>query len=180
MSAADKTSESVKKTIVGLLNRVLKVEYTMIMNYPRIIDDLTTVNPNLDEGVSKRLRRLGEDSVRHANQVMHIIDELGGNPQSDIKISSKITDINRFFEGQMEKEKAALSLFQQAKSIIEPSQAKGIWGKLKATASPLPIDKEERSEIIRVLDQLAEDEKMHIMLLQNVFSALGIETQKDN
>ncbi len=121
---------------------------------------------------------MGEDSIRQAGTVTKLISELGGEPQYGFEVFGQMVDIDSFLLDLMEKEKTALSLFQQAKSVIESSQVKGIRGKLKVMVSLSPSYATGKSKIIRTLDQLVNDDKNHIIRFQNIISVLGIATKK--
>jgi hypothetical protein len=77
----DRITEDGKKAIAGILQKGLAVEYTHLVNYPRIIDQMLNINhiPEDDPCVTT-LERLGKDSIRHANVVMHLTTQLGGEP----------------------------------------------------------------------------------------------------
>ena len=180
MFEVDRITEDGKKAIVGLLNESVKTEYSHIVNYPRFIDHLVNIERIPSESIPPSLAHLGKDSVRHLGETIKLIEKLGGKPQWEIVVVARMPDPRYDLSKQMEKEKLSLSLWQQAKSVAEQSQVKGLGGILWNTRTLRGLLDEVvgRNEVIRILGELANDEEHHIVLLQDALSALNIQTQK--
>ena len=174
MLAVDRITEDGKKAIVSLLNKSLEIEYAFIFNYPRLIDQLVNIEPITQESVAKKLELLGKESVQHAGWIMRLIENLGGEPQLPFEVIERMTDIPSLLLKQLDKEKLVRSLFQQAKLVVEQSQAKGTLAKIKTMGAPSQDMAKESSSTIRILERLEIDEGRHIGLVQNIFSELNL------
>ncbi len=177
MFAADRITEDGKKAIVSLLNKSIEVEYAFIFNYPRLIDQLVNIEPITQERVAKKLELLGKESVQHAHWIMRLIENLGGEPQLPVGVIGRMTDIPSLLLKQLDKEKLAQSLFQQAKLVAEQNQAEGILVKMKMMGVGSRNMVKERSSTIRVLERLEIDEGRHIKLVQSIFFELNLPMQ---
>ena len=109
---------------------------------------------------------------------MQLIEGLGGEPQLPFEGIDRMTDIPSLLLEQLDKEKLALSLFQQAKLLAEQNQAEGILAKMKTMGALSPGSVAERSSTIRVLERLEIDEGRHIKLVQNMISELNLPMQR--
>ena len=49
MSEIDRITEEGKKALVDLLNKSIEVEYGMILNYPRILDQIKNIDKSQRE-----------------------------------------------------------------------------------------------------------------------------------
>ena len=180
MFEVDRITEDGKKAIVGLLNESVKTEYSHIVNYPRFIDHLINIDRIPSESIPPSLEHLGKDSVRHFGLTFQLIKQLGDEPQWEIVVVARMPDPRYEISKQMEKEKLSLSLWQQAKSVAEQSQVKGLGGILWSirTLRGLLDEAVGRNDVIRILGEMAKDEEHHIMLLQDAISALNIQTRE--
>jgi len=115
--------ESGKKAIVDLLNKSLQVEYSFILNYPRIIDNLVIIKIH-DEQLIKDLEHVGKESTQHLGSLGQLIVQLGGEPRWRIEVIDRMVDVDRMLVQQLDKEKLALSLCQQAKHLAEQNRVK--------------------------------------------------------
>ena len=178
MFALDRITEDGKKAIVSLLNKSLEIEYAFIFNYPRLIHQLVNIERIPQESVVKKLEFLGKESVQHASWIMRLIEDLGGESQLPFEVLSGMIDIPSLLLKQLDKEKLAQSLFQQAKRVAEQSQAKGILVKMKMMGVGSRDMFKERSRTIRLLERLEIDEGRHIKLVQNMISELNLPVQQ--
>ncbi len=184
MSDVDRITDDGKRAIVSILNRGLAIEYTHIVNYPRFIDQMVNINevPDNDPCVVV-LKQLGEESVRHANTVMALITQLGGEPHLVVEPAERMSDVFGMCQKQMEKEKDNLALFQQAKVVAQNNQmktSKGILGGIINVIKDRPSDTVERSHVIQLLTRLENDESRHMQLLANVISDLTQHRDKSD
>ncbi len=176
MSDVDRITDDGKRAIVSILNKGLAVEYTHILNYPRFIDQIVNINEVPDDNPSVVvLKRLGEESVRHANMVMALITQLGGQPHLVVEPVKRMSDVLGMCQKQMEKEKENLLLFQQAKAVAQKNQmktSKSILSEIINVIKDRPSDIIERSHMIKLLTKLENDEARHMRLLDDVISDL--------
>ncbi len=173
MFAVDRITEDGKKAIVSLLNKSIEIEYAFIFNYPRLIDQLINIEPVTQESVAKKLELLGKESVQHASWITRLIEDFGGEPQLPIEVIDRIVDIPSLLLKQLDKEKLAQSLFQQAKLVAEQNQVEGILAKMKTKGALSPGSTAERSSTIHILERLEIDEGRHVGLVQNIISELN-------
>ena len=166
--------ENGKKAIVDLLNKSLQVEYSFILNYPRIIDNLVIIKIH-DEQLIKDLEHVGKESTR-------LIVQLGGEPKWQIEVIDRMVDVDRMLVQQLGKEKLALSLCQQAKHLAEQNRAKvkvkDFFGRLIRMQDELPIDVVNINDVISVLDRIIIDEKKHIRLVEDSIATLNVLMNK--
>ena len=139
----EKTAKDASPRIIELLNQVLKLEYSLIIHYPRIASYID------DEETKETAVRLGEYSTRHADVAAKAIRELGGEPIWNFDSFPELTSLIPIFRIQLDKEKLALSLHTEAASLAP---------------NPMLRDK---------FTQMAKDEKEHIKLVETILSRLG-------
>ncbi len=174
MSDVDRITDDGKRAIVNILNKGLAVEYTHIINYPRFIDQMVNIDevPDNDPCVVV-LKQLGEESVRHANIVMALITQLGGEPHLVVEPVARMSDVYGMCREQLEKEKDNMDLFQQAKAVAQNNQMKTFKGKLEETINVIgnrPSDTLKRSQVVQLMTRLENDELRHMRLLDRAIS----------
>jgi bacterioferritin (cytochrome b1) len=96
--------------LVDLLNRALKIEYSLIIHYPRL------ANAVEDKEVAKKVMSLSTASVGHASAVASAIASLGGDPQWSFEPFPEGT-LSDIFRVQLEKERAALLLHRECAQL---------------------------------------------------------------
>jgi len=138
-----KTAKDDSPRIIELLNQALKVEYGMIVHYPRIASSID------DKETKEMALRLGEDSVRHADVVAKAVQELGGKPIWSFDSFPEFDNLVQIFRIQLDKEKRALNLHTEVASLV---------------LNPVLRDK---------FTQIAKEEKEHIKLVETILSKLG-------
>jgi len=139
---------------------------------------LVNIEPITQERVAKKLEFLGKESIQHASWIMRLIEDFGGESQLPIEVIDRIVDVPSLLLKQLEREKLAQSLFQQAKRAAEQSQVEGILAKIKTMRAVSPGMVKEKSSTIRILERLEIDEGKHIVLLQNIISQLNLPIQQ--
>ena len=173
--------ENGKKAIADLLNKSLQVEYSFILNYPRIIDNLVIIKIH-DEQLIKDLEYVGKESVWHFGWVGQLIVQLGGESQWGIEVIDRMVDVDRMLVQQLDKEKLALLLFQQAKHLAEQNRVKvkvkDFFGRLIRMQDELPVDVVNINDVISVLDHIIIDEKKHIRLVEDSIATLNMLMNK--
>ena len=176
MNDVDRITDDGKRAIVSILNKGLATEYSHIVNYPRFIDQMLNINkvPDDDPCVVV-LKRLGEESVRHANIVMQLITRLHGEPHLVVESVERMSNVFEMCQKQMEKERENLLLFQQAEAVAQKNQMNTLRGILSKNIDVIrdrPSDTVKRSQVIQLLARLGNDESRHMKLLDTVISDL--------
>ena len=179
MAEIDRISEEGKKAIVDLLNRGIHAEYGMVMNYPRILDQIANIGKSQSEEFIKDAERFGKDSFRHATIVAKLVEELGGEPEFEMLTIDRMVDIHSLLVEQLGKEKLAESLYKEARLIAQNNQAKdkGLFGKLKSIGEESRKDV-SRSEVIEKLKGLELDEMGHAKRVETMLLQINIEPEK--
>jgi bacterioferritin (cytochrome b1) len=127
------------------LNQALRVEYSLIIHYPYIVNLLR------DEEVKKLATGLGAASIHHADVVATLISELGGEPEWSFEPFPEGSDTVKIFRIQRAKERLALQLH-------------------KGSAQMSPT-----SSYRKVLSALAEEEEQHIQVVERILSILNTQ-----
>jgi len=178
MSEVDRITEDGKRAIISILNHSLETEYRHIVNFPRFIDQLININKISDQRAVWVLEHLGKDSIRHANIVMHLVEQLGGESHLEFGTVERMSNIDDCLRHQLEKERESLLLFQKAKAVAKSNQmnkSKGIFDSFFRTIRDKQEDKVKGSAVIELLTSLAQDEEGHISLLKEIMTRLNIE-----
>ena len=131
-----------KHAIVDLLNESLKLEYSMIINYPLINKAIK------DPDIKKMVEILGTVSIKHADAIADVVTALGGKPQWDFEPAPQEIDLQKIFLSQLEKEKKALQLHGQSAGMFS--------------------DRTLRDKF----EQIAKQEQSHIKLVEDILELL--------
>jgi rubrerythrin len=139
-----KNQRSAKETtlILELLNKILKLEYSLIIYYPRIAAFIK------DEQVRQEALQLGSASVLHADTVAKAIAKLGGTPQWAFEPFPDEADLRKIFMDQLEKEKLAYELHRQSSELAPDASFRDTFSKL------------------------AREEQAHIQTVKNILAKL--------
>ena len=163
MAKTDKITQGGKILILGLLQQVMLVEYGMILNYPRILDQITNIGKSQPQEFIENIERLGKDSFRHSTVVMTLIEDLGGKPDFSGIVIDRMIDVSSMLVEQLGKEKLAMSMYKEAKLVPQNNQvrSRGFLGKLldNTTKERQWIS---RNRVIQILEGLESDEFSHI------------------
>jgi len=178
MSEIDRITEEGKRELVGLLNESLQVEYGVILNYPRILDQITNIDKSQSEEFTGNVERLGKDSFRHATVVAKLIEDLGGKPDFETVVIDRMIDIQSMLVEQLGKEKLAMSVYQNAKRIVQTNQAqaKGFFSKLLSGREESGREI-SRSKVMEILTGLENDEWSHIKRVENALIQMNVKTE---
>ncbi len=137
----DKTEETSNK-LMGLLNQALRLEYSLIVHYPRLANTIK------DEEIRKLVLELGSASIRHADVVANTITQLGGEPDWSIGLYPEDMETVEIFQTQLEKEKLALKLHRESADLVPSSS-------LQVKLSNLAREEEQHIQIVnRILSRL--------------------------
>ncbi|MFC1940786.1 ferritin-like domain-containing protein [Chloroflexota bacterium] len=179
MPKINRITQEGKKAIANLLNTALQIEYGVILNYPRIIDQLVNIDKATDKNLINNLERLGKDSFRHSAVVSKLIEELGGKVEWEMAAIDRLIDISSMLSEQLEKERVAMSIYEDAKHIAQKNQAKsrGFWGKMFLRRMEIRNDI-MRSKVIDILTKLQYEEREHIKLVEVTLSQIGTTPEK--
>ncbi len=179
MSEVDRITEEGKKAIIDLLNKAIQVEYGLILNYPRILDQIVNISRSQSEEFANSVERLGKDSFRHATVVTKLIEELGGKPDFEVVVIDRMIDIKSMLIEQLEKEKLVMLIYQDAKHIAQKNQARanGFFGKLLSIREE-PRGDVSRSKVIDILTGLQNEEWGHIKRVEIALTQMNIQPDK--
>lgn len=110
--------------VIDLLNQALKLEYSLIVNYPRLASAIG------DDETRQMTLTLGSDSIHHADIVANAITAIGGTPNWSFEPFPLEMDIVDIFKKQLEKEKLALQLHQQGVNLVNSDYLRGKFSEL--------------------------------------------------
>jgi hypothetical protein len=177
MQIAGNTQDISSLSFVGVLTLALQVEYYIIVNYPRVIDQIASSEigaAEKDEAV-KTLTVLGQESIQHADVTAELTRRFGGKPQFDFELLDTPRDTGAWLLEVLEREKFALSLYEQARRVVERRRTGSLYARMKGRfASLLPGQRSNTEHVIATLAGLAAAERKHIELANKVISALGL------
>lgn len=164
--------EDAKIALAALMNKSLQVEYTFIMNYPRMIDKLVNYDGINDEKLINDIQRFSKDSLRHFGTLTSLVERLGGKPMWNMEIVARLEDVAELLTQQLEKEKEVLSLFEEMKRfilankvIIKPPKFFGRFITLRGTWPPENVV--DVNEIMSIVEYQIMEERGHIKLVED-------------
>ncbi len=171
MAETDRITDNAKRAMVDLLNRIIQMEYGFIINYPRIIDQIVSIEEVPDQQIVDDLERLGKDSTEHLGIVGQLITRLGGETRWRVNVIGRMVDIDNLIEQQVAWEKAAMPLYLETKRLAQDHSVRstGLMERLRATFGADP-DPAPRGETIRLLEHLASQERTHLRLVEDVLA----------
>ena len=108
----DKKKTTTDLRLLDILNQTLKLEYTLIIHYPRIASAIQ------DTEAKELAQSLGTASIVHFDTVTNAIKKLGGTPHWSFEPFPNELDLIKIFQIQLEKENLALKLHQQIAGMI--------------------------------------------------------------
>ena len=142
MEKKDDKTEGTSNKLMGLLNQALRLEYSLIVHYPRLANTIK------DEETRKLVLELGSASIRHADVVANTITQLGGEPDWSIELYPEDMETVEIFQTQLGKEKLALKLHRESADLVPSSS-------LQAKLSTLAREEEQHIKIVnRILSRL--------------------------
>ncbi len=168
-------SKDGKLALVALLNKAIKIEYGLILNYPRIIEYLVGYEKINDELFISDLERLGEDSTRHLGWIVDIIKSLGGEPVWQMGIIERLFNARKLGAQQLENEKIAVGLYKEIVRVARKNVVKekvfDFSGQLiKTDRNGLQEKVPEASEVIDKLERIEIDEIRHVKTVQDMLA----------
>lgn len=131
--------------IVTILNTVLQVEYSNVVNWPRWVSRIK------DQVAVEKLRRMATDSMRHFDFTDRLIRQLGGSPHFGFELEEDESDLKATLHKQLDKEKLARMGYQEAAELTE------------------------NEDLREQLKAQTRAEEFHMQLLQEVLSQLRDE-----
>ena len=134
------------REIINVLNRVLKLEYTIVIHLPRISAAFR------DREVRDKVLHLSTASVKHADAVATAVEQLGGQAEWDFEPFPDDGDLVKMFELQVAKEQEAHRLHLEC-----------------ARLAAGPVLKEH-------FRQMAKDEDWHTAVAQDILNYLKART----
>ncbi|MFC1911701.1 ferritin-like domain-containing protein [Chloroflexota bacterium] len=162
-----------REAILSILNNALKVEYGIILNYPRMIDKISEVDKINDEILNRDIEIVGKDSFRHSGLVGQIVTALGGEPVYGVEVVARLVDVDAMLKEQLEREKTAKTMYQEAKRLAEKNVVKakvgGFWNMLKGDKEENPVDV---NWVISTLERIILDETNHVRKVEDCVATL--------
>lgn len=170
-------SEDGKKALVGLLNKSIQVEYSFILNYPRMMDYFINYEKFNDEIFLSDLEKLGKDSSIHLGWIVDIIKKLGGEPAWQINTIERSINALEMGNQQLEKEKMALEFFKEAIRLVRRNMVKtkviDSFGKfIRTNKNGRDEEVVEAGEVINSLERMAIDENNHIKKVHDMLATV--------
>ncbi len=142
MDKKDEKTEGTSNRLMDLLNQALRLEYSLIVHYPRLANTIK------DEEIRKLTLELGSASIRHADVVANTITQLGGEPDWSMELYPEDMGTVKIFQTQLEKEKLALKLHRESADLVPSSS-------LQVKLSNLAREEEQHIQIVnRILSRL--------------------------
>jgi bacterioferritin len=136
-------AENNNAAALALLNEALRLEYSIIIHFPRM------VNMVRDARLKKYISVLGNDSVGHADAVAAAIRQMGGNPNWSFEAPPDGQDMRQIMETQLEKEHQAEKLHRKVGDLmLDPELRQRFYG-------------------------MSEDEKHHAELAKKILEMLN-------
>jgi len=171
MFDADHITEDARRRIVAMLDEVLNVEYNLIISSPRLIDRLIQIDKIPSEKIPTSLKRLGDDSMKHMGQSIHLVKTLGGEPHWGFEALEFLADPIVVLQKQLNLEKFAMETYRKAKKTADENAVKGLPRALKnffpGTATGL-----SRTAVMEMLEGMAKEEEIHIQLVNSTIKQL--------
>ncbi len=171
MAETDRITDSAKRAMIDLLNRIIQMEYGFIINYPRIIDQIVAIEEVPDQQIVTDLETLGKDSTEHLGIAGQLITRLGGKPLWRVNVIERIVDVDKLIEQQVAREKEAMPLYIEARRLAQnnPVRLPRLVERLRTIFGAEP-DPTPRGETIRLLEHLASQERTHLRLVEDILA----------
>lgn len=129
--------------LLNLLNEALRLEYTLIVHYPRLATSIK------DSETRKLVLKLGTASVHHADVVADTIAQLGGKPDWSFAPFPDHYEPLQVFQIQLQKEQQAMELHSKVAGLLPPGP------------------------MADAVKSLADEERDHISIVKQVISNLS-------
>jgi bacterioferritin (cytochrome b1) len=110
--------------LTGLLNQILRLEYSFMLNYPRLAHLIK------DSKTSAMISSLGSDRVRHTNFLVASSHQLGGIPVWDFEYLPDNPDPMEMFAEYLAKENLVSRLYRQCALLVEKGELKSKFSDL--------------------------------------------------
>jgi len=163
-----------KQAIVELLNQTIQVEYDMILNYPRIIENLVNITNIHDEQLNKDLEYVGKASVQHFGNLSKVIELLGGETVWTLGTVERLIDVQKTLGQQLAKEKAAIALYKKAIQLVEKNKVKlkgkGFLDRLLGGAEE--VKAVDAAYVVGICERHIIDEERHVRLVDDSMKTL--------
>lgn len=159
-------SKDAKKSVIGLLSKLLQVEYDFIFSYPQVIERLVNVDGVHDEQIVDALEDLVKDSLHHFNGVDELIKRLGGETKWNINALDLSAGVEEILKQQLEKEIWAVTWYQSVNEVAKQGKvgASDFSGKSENFVN---VD-----DIVRLCERNISDEERHQSLVRDSIAKL--------
>lgn len=175
-------TDEAKNAIAALYNKIILVEYDMILGYPRIVDYITNFEKIRDKQLINDLGLLGRDSLQHFQKMDSLITRLGYQAGWQIPILPRLVDVLDILEKQLEKENLARDTYREAKKVVMNNKTtvrgREFFGKFVRIRSGVDEDVVPADELINTLDRLILDEQRHARIVIDSIATLRMLLKK--
>ena len=176
--------EEAKKNIAALCNKSIKVEYDMILNYPRVVESILNYHKIQDQQSIDEMNKLGKDSLDHYNIISNIVTKLGYQPELHITICERIPDILDCLNKQLEKEKTVRDIYKQIVEIAKRNRTKvkigGFFGIFNQARCSLEAEVITADEVIDTFTRLSQQEAYHARMVEDLVGAMSMHINKQS
>ncbi len=165
-------TDQAKRAISEIINESVVAEYSMILNYPRIIDHCINFERITDEQLLKDIDKLGRDSLNHFSVTDRIVGTLGSTIDWEPSTLPRLVGVPEMLEVQLENEKAARDFYKEARKIAAVNRATrktgGFFSTFKQYKKNLPDENlVYYNLLIKDIDRLILDEERHIRIVED-------------
>lgn len=163
-------TDQAKRAIAEIINESVVVEYSMILNYPRIIDHLINFEKITDQQLIAEINKLGTDSLHHFGIADKIIRTLGSRISWQPSTLPRLVRVSDMLEAQLKNEKAARDFYIEVRKIAAANKATRKSGGFFKTFTQRNQPEENIIQyglLIRDIDRLIMDEERHIRIVED-------------
>lgn len=164
-------TDQAKRAIAAVFNESVVAEYSMILNYPRIIDHIVNIEKITDKQLIDDINKLGTDSLHHFGVTDRIIGTLGSKIVWEPSTLPRLVGVPDMLEAQLKNENAARAFYIEARKIAAVNKATyksgGFFSAFTQRNKPEEIII-RYDLLIRDIDRLILDEERHIRIVEDL------------
>ncbi len=163
-------TDQAKRAITAVFNESVVAEYSMILNYPRIIDHIVNFEKITDAQLIGDINKLGTDSLHHFGVTDKIIGNLGSQIVWAPSTLPRLVGVPDMLETQLKNEKAARAFYIEARKIAAVNKVTRKSGGFFSAFTQRNIPEENIVQydlLIRDIDRLILDEERHIRIVED-------------
>ena len=172
--------DDAKKSIVGLLNKSLQVEYDFLFGYPRVIDKLVNIDKINDKQIIDTIETLIKESQIHFDEIDKFVRKCGCETIWNINVVDWSVDVEECLIQLLDKENWVISWYQAAKRVANQNKVKtgNILSRLTEGTDILPEDFIDVNELVSMFDRHIAEEEKHISLCEGSINRLRMLKNK--